>query len=496
MLVPLTFIDKAADGVGLSCCFVFQLPTATNEGERDELVDSIRQAAIRVVKKWPLLGGKPEWTRGGLAIRISESSDKQPNSRLGFSTITYDKPFHEAAGLSLPLPPLTSTPSAVYPVSDISFFRPSSVPRRLLGHWLFDKPLLHVHVSLFRDAVAVGVSVPHGVLDGTGVGILVRALDAELRGRTWDAPPLPNDDGNPLPAALDNLEADHTVSQQASKLSNRRLLQCWAPMSFLGMLALLTSMIWEQILGQSQARRAFLTDETLGRLASEVKGQVKDDTDGREFVSTGDVLVAWFLKTVHADEVNTRDQVHASAAYSARWLLDSHSPSPLSLYPSNLLFLYDLFPRPIPLSFLPTAPLATLARSSRGQLTLSRSLPVVSAVSRWMRNSRRLIPVRDSPFRLTNRPRAYRWFFSNHTALGLADLSLPHPSAAAADANNEQVVLPLSYFFFAGVGPVDPDHVITFQKVPGGVNVSGNMRKSRWEALARSIEALEAEGAA
>ncbi|GAA5857851.1 hypothetical protein JCM8547_006004 [Rhodosporidiobolus lusitaniae] len=501
MLVTLTELDSDSDMLALVPCFVFALPPSLDEDGRSALVEWLKGAAERVVEKWRMLSGTPERTKDGLwAIRLPDVDEQHPTrTTVGFSTAAYAQPYHLAAGLPSPLPPLSSSRSGVFPLTKRSFFRPSTLPQSLAGHMKHNHPLVHVHASLFPDTLAVGVSVPHGLLDGHGVGMLLQALRAELHGEEWGVPPLWEEGENPFTAALDRLKADETIAAQADGEPHLSVAASWRPFSVLGLLAFLVSVLVEVFGWKSEPRRVFLRQDLIDRLVQPVKEEVKRETGGKEFVSTGDVLVAWLLRTTQASDTNSGDNVIASAIYSPRFLLDSHSPSsssPLSLYPSACVFNYQLLPVPIPLSTLISTSFAALSLTFRRNLERYRSLPAIRSAlfHPGSQTSPSLVPIRDSPQlppflrRLVpwrkKAPHTHRFFFTNQCSLGMADLSLPHPTEEGED-------LPLVQYCLDVDMPIVPDHMVSIQKVDGGFTMSASMRRSRWDALKRAIEELE-----
>jgi len=51
-------------------------------------------------------------------------------------------------------------------------------------------PILSIHISTLDNCICVGVTVPHGVFDAVGLGLVLKALDCELKGLEWTPPPL------------------------------------------------------------------------------------------------------------------------------------------------------------------------------------------------------------------------------------------------------------------------------------------------------------------
>lgn len=90
---------------------------------------------------------------------------------------------------SLPLPPKpTASAAFLVPALPLSHFRHSASPTRSVSYASKNKPFLAIHVSVLPNCICVGISLPHGVVDATGFGMVVSALDAELNGREWEVP--------------------------------------------------------------------------------------------------------------------------------------------------------------------------------------------------------------------------------------------------------------------------------------------------------------------
>ncbi|GAA5857847.1 hypothetical protein JCM8547_006002 [Rhodosporidiobolus lusitaniae] len=510
MLLPLTHIDQALDVMALSSCFVFALPPSPDAEGRTALVARVKEAAERVVRKWKTLGGLPERSKDGVwAIHFPEDDDEQQfltRSAVAFTTADHAKPFHEVAGLSAPLPPLSASPSFVLSrPPPLHLFRPSSVPSTLADHAKRASPLIHVHVALFSDSVGVGISVSHGVLDGTGLGIFNRALAAELHGQEWEVPLTLVDGENPFATRLRRLEADERIAQQVKATPPPSDEEAWSLFSIGAIARLILNGAWEKLWWKNEMREAFLRAETVERLVERVKGEVKAETGGKEFVSTSDILTGWLFKAIHSEEGNTTDEAIASSIYSTRALLDKSFPSEPSLarYPSTAAVPFMLQATPLFLSTLASTPVSAIALAFRRNLEAFRSLPSLSLTARWILHGPAPVMRKDWPqlpafFRLfmpwtwlsslfgRRKPHIHRCFFSGMLGLGTADLTIPSPQ-------NEKEDLPFTFYYQAGIVPGGPDHLLAMQNVPGGITVCGSLRRSRWEALQRRVEELERE---
>ncbi|GAA5837889.1 hypothetical protein JCM11251_004690 [Rhodosporidiobolus azoricus] len=498
MLVPLTSLDTPTAAVAVTRCWVYGLSASLSSDQAAGYEGRLKAAAERMARKWTLLAGVPP---GRWAINVPDDLEETSKSRslVGFSSTTHDKPYHLAAGLPAPLAPLKEIPSTFSLEPKMPFFVPASVPSSFADHAKRQIPLLHVHLTFFTDAIALGVTLPHGAFDGTGYGLVLKALNAELHGEDWIVPPLFIE--NPLDRALDALVKDEEIEAQANDLPPS--LDGWGSPSFGGIVRLLSSMLSELYWWKAESRWLFLRQAVIDHLVEKVKGEVKEKTGGKEYVSTGDIITAWFLKAAHADESSLSGFVAASPAYNVRSLLatyttpSGYSPSAdLALYPHNSVVLYDLFPSPISLCSLASSSLADLALTFRRNLAVHRTLPALQALQRKL-NARpdpskpALLPQRNWPTFFpssssssSNGP-VHRWLTTNQMSLGVADLALP-------DEDGKD--LPLLYYSITGRAPLLLDHALAFQLVKGaGVTMIARVRSSRWESVKRAVEQLEKE---
>ncbi|GAA5973844.1 hypothetical protein JCM11641_003189 [Rhodosporidiobolus odoratus] len=495
MLVQLTPLDTQCDRIVLFPSFVVAR-ASSSPPENDysaQFVNQLKEATDRMLRKWPLLAGVPSGTWHVDVPDDIEQASKE-RSLFGFTAATQKRPYDEANDLENPLPPISARSSGCLPEPNLSFFRPSEAPNTLYDHEKRCLPLLHVHITLFPDVYAVGISLSHGIFDSTGIGLVIKALNAELHGLAWEAPPLFSD--NPLLRTLDNIARDKQIEAKVD--SSLPILLDWRPASSVGALfRFFTALVWEKLWGRFEQRYLFIRQELIDALAQEVKKDVQKETDGEGYVSTGDIFSAWLLRSAHSREGSTLNSVSLSPVYCARSLLDSYpdaaATGSFSRYPHNLALPYQLTPStPLPIAELVSAPLSSIALHFRRGTAAYRNLPMLRAT--WLkltRSNTTYLPYRDWP-ELPPLVRRFfvsgsyttRWIMSNQTVANLSGLSFPGPDGED---------LPLLAFYFPGIMPISMDHVLPFQQVgKEGVLVSGVMRMSRWESLLEEVKALEA----
>ncbi|GAA5893330.1 hypothetical protein JCM6882_008006 [Rhodosporidiobolus microsporus] len=503
MLVPLTVLDATSADIAITMGWVYGTETPLSAESMAAHEARLKEAAERVVRKWPLLAGVPKLLGPGRwAIDVPDDLEDTSKSRslVDFSSTTHQQPFHVAAGLPGAIPPLDKASSGVSAVADVALFCPSSYPSSLAALAKRQLPILHLHIAFFSDAIALGVTVAHGAADGTGYGMILRALDAELHGSgEWEVPPLFVE--NPLDKALEGLIKDEAVAKNPPAP-----LEGWSTFSFGGMLRMLVSMVVEFFWWKVESHSLFLRQAAVDHVVAKAKKEVEEETGGTDYVSTGDVITAWLLKAAHTDEAASSGSVAASAVYNLRSLLSTYttpsgfSPSStLALYPHNAVAPYDFFPSPLPLNTLSSTSLASLALTFRRTFEAQRTLTGLQAFQRAINagagsSMPAFLPHREwpslfspppaSPSTVTKGP-THRWMCANHMSLGLADLALP-----GADGAN----LPLLHYTLQARSPVQIDHGVGIQQVKGaGVTMGGQMRRSRWQSVRKAMEQLEKE---
>ncbi|GAA6002037.1 uncharacterized protein JCM10292_001810 [Rhodotorula paludigena] len=519
MLVPLTAIDTTCEFTQLCMCYVFSLQPGFTQTQTAEAIDRLKEATQRVVAKWPLLQGLPKKQKDKTwVIDVPDESAARPTF-FGWTTKTVFVPYHQAAGLSSPAPAFNARASGALPRPKRSLFRPSGVANSFAEHGKKRLPLLHVHVTTCTDALVVGLSMPHGAMDGTGFGLVMRAITAELHQKDWIAPPL-FEGANPWQQTLDALVDDDSVSAASDEkgLSGRSsgegemppAVGIWRKFTLWPSARLLSSMCVERVVFKNERGWISLKQATVDALVKRVKAQVKEETAGTEFVSTGDIVFAFVFKAIHSREAASSAGLAVGAVYRTVPLLatqvrsDGSKPRELPLYPHNAIAPYLLI-APLSLSEVAQLPLSTLALHMRRNLLGTKTLPQLRTCWPEIRNGGSL-PHRDWPSLFgtnvvrklcsdgpgTTRASKTRgkfvnyWGASNQMGLGMAGLAIPTTEGGAED-------LPLLSFNLDWIEPIEVDRLLMLTDTAIGVTVGGSMRRSRWKALRAKVDELERE---
>ncbi|GAA5950700.1 hypothetical protein JCM10213_006859 [Rhodosporidiobolus nylandii] len=441
VLLPLTARDCAIGGIGLSVAFALD----AKEGDLD--VEQLEAAVARVVEGWRFLAGRVVFRKelGTYAV-LAPLGPLPPNHKACSFTVSSTpskkSPFSN-------LPPLASSTGHRIPFPAVSLIKPASVPSSLAAYAKSEHPITAWHVSIFEDTTIVGLSVPHGCFDATGLGLVVKALDAELHGKEigWTG--------------------------------------AWPPSNIARLVA---NGAFESMWHKAEDGCVFVGKDLLADLVKEIKDKVQMESGGQEYVSEGDVLVNWFYKAVYQHDPSPPGSFFASCAVSLRELVATPGMQ-LDLYPHNAVSGYSLnssSPQTVA-TFLST-PLWQLALAHRRMLNASRTLPAVQRLLEWIETkttpSWPALPEADCGWinPLAQRETTGYWIYSNQLAANMTSISFP--SAATG------VKLPLKAFLELGTSL---DQFVTVNALDEGWIFGATMRRKRWDSVERTVRELEAQ---
>lgn len=234
---------------------------------------------------------RPQKTRWQLRIPLGDLPPKYRTYALTVST----SPDPLSRYLSLPL-------STISPTLPPALFVHPSTPISNASLAKSGQPLMHWHVTHFPSEggqlySCIGFGRSHGVFDGTAAALIVRALEAEMHGRTWDVPPLPEEgpNVNALQQALDNVVE---AAGGAEKVVDEREYGVYTVMGIWAALKFVAGHVWERWWWKAAGRIVILPQEAIAKLVDGVRTELdREDAQAEPVrVTTGDVLLAWMLK--------------------------------------------------------------------------------------------------------------------------------------------------------------------------------------------------------
>ncbi|KAJ7067831.1 hypothetical protein C8F01DRAFT_1115882 [Mycena amicta] len=340
-------------------------------------------ALTRVTSKWRVLAGRLEQIEGKKTWQLAVPLSPLPEAYRTFvlTETTSDVPI--STYINLPLEASSdSLPQ--------SLFLDSSTPRQNLDWVARDSPLTCWHVTHFPSrSVAqpayscIGFARSHGVFDGIGAATVMNALVAEMRGNEWPVPPLPPEGRNPNPII-------EVLNRSAPRIEG--IEAPYSPLGVKGSLWLLGWHLRERYWRGATHRIFVVPKECISLLVDPVKAAVRAASPELG-VTTGDVLVAWFLKILYATGTPPETIVHCSNFANFRDLIHQAGGESLATYPHNAF---------LPLPY-PTLTVKTIKSTPLPELTQqlcesrhSLSLAHVAAAQNILATNALTMPVHPS----------------------------------------------------------------------------------------------------
>ncbi|TFK43049.1 hypothetical protein BDQ12DRAFT_674301 [Crucibulum laeve] len=318
--------------------------------------EALGSALGRVTQKWRMLSGRLQSVKHGNGtkwhIRIPLGSLSPDYQTYALTTATSDLPLTHY--VTVPLPRLS--PSLPY-----SLLVHPSTPRNYAkwestGHPLTCWHLTHFPAETSEDGNAytsIGFARCHGVFDGVGAALVMRALIAEINGTEWEIPTLPQEGQNinPMQEILDPLLRSKDIKELETGD-----YRGFSVLGILGGLKLIGWHLREKFWRGAQRNVVLLPNPVVTAIVKRVRSELKDHSQRSEAVTTGDVLVAWIMKTVYADGTVPETTVYCSNLGSFRSHLPTKGGS-LATYPHNAFV-------PVPYPTLTVADINSLSLSS------------------------------------------------------------------------------------------------------------------------------------
>ncbi|KAJ5502737.1 hypothetical protein N7463_005611 [Penicillium fimorum] len=163
---------------------------------------------------------------------------------------------------------------------------------RELADWIYtDRPQLHIHAALFQDATLLTISYVHTFVDAISRTNFFNAWIAVLRGQEEDVPAFVPYDHDPL----------HTLGQEAPSQSYSNIGRVLSGFNLVMFgLRYMFEILWSPKLEEHPIRLP-------GRCVDQMRKTVLEDMAAtaprganteKLFVSEGDVVVAWWVRTM------------------------------------------------------------------------------------------------------------------------------------------------------------------------------------------------------
>ncbi|ORY11968.1 hypothetical protein BCR34DRAFT_537431 [Clohesyomyces aquaticus] len=409
-VIPLHHLDDTS--VNRAICLYFSM-RFDDVLDPDKLVGALEKLLER-----------PGWRKLGARLRLNEHKKLEYHVPQKYSparpAVQYTHASHHIPISEHPLgskmPKATSKLSisgALEPFREL--FWPQSKPLKL-ADWLYsDRPQLQLHIVSFSDTTLVTLTWLHTLLDAMGRNMLLRCWSAMLEGREDDIPEFYGYDFDPLASlgapktsteskpTADDDESEHVSLEQEPGeepyVLQDKVLTGWSFFSFV------IRFIWDLTVHRaehsrilcipasflSSLRRSALSDLSTVHPSTLVLN-TSDPANPTPFLSDGDILAAWWLRTLvpsqpWASTASPNKTIHFMNVFGMRDILTSTSPQLLPkgvAYISNCVSaIHTLFTY----SDILTKPLGLLAAQIRIDLTQQSTRAQVEAQVRLSRKS-------------------------------------------------------------------------------------------------------------
>ncbi|KAJ7667628.1 hypothetical protein DFH06DRAFT_223468 [Mycena polygramma] len=222
--------------------------------------------------------------------------------------------------------------------------RSEALPQNLFLHpltprqnseWIARRhPLTCWHVTYFPSRAAgepayscIGFARSHGIFDGIGAALFMRALVAEMQGKEWDVPPPPPEGFHPNPL-------DQALRRNAVEGKTDYPQPGYSVLGVKGVIWLAGWHLRERFWRGAIHRIFTIPKECILFLVDGVKAEVRHDNPDLQ-VTTGDVLVAWIMKVIYKTGTPPSQVLGLSNFASFRDLISDVADKSLAQYPHN-----------------------------------------------------------------------------------------------------------------------------------------------------------------
>ncbi|TFK62283.1 hypothetical protein BDN72DRAFT_827611 [Pluteus cervinus] len=301
-LFPLTLLDISPAGIGVNFTWLV----------RGRLDTELIQASIgRVTNKWRLLAGRVEFAKNEfpyplqLRIPLAPELDESKYKTFAFTETTSTVPLTQYVPLPIP---------TIHPALPHHLTCHQHTPKSAQEWIKRSLPLLWWHVTHFPsslggvgikdDYTCIGISFPHGVFDGMGCVLILRALQAEMYQRDWDVPP-PLQEGlnaNPL---LEIIEARTKELESGSEKGDGLNSMPYAFFENGGIwqvIRFVWRQFWQERWYGATKKTLVLPACTVKDLVDEVKEELQNEGITTR-ITTGDVIAAWLYKACYLPSI-------------------------------------------------------------------------------------------------------------------------------------------------------------------------------------------------
>ncbi|KAF7341607.1 hypothetical protein MSAN_02058100 [Mycena sanguinolenta] len=237
-----------------------------------------------VEHRFPRAGARLAFRNGVYELQIPEQFDSE-SPPFVFTVQEYPEIYSGSGRPEIPNV-LTGSEPCITPDPELeTFFHSPTCPKTPDEFVQHSAPLLHIHVSVFEDLTFLGFLAPHAVFDAVGARTLLDAWTRLLRGEdihsipgmAWDAQPFAPFESGPVNVEVQRgwFKADPPLRAQDKREDSPAELDPKDVRRFV------------------RVPKTFLQDAK-----TKIMDELRAEESG-EYVGSGDVLTAWWLKTLY-----------------------------------------------------------------------------------------------------------------------------------------------------------------------------------------------------
>ncbi|KAF9067141.1 hypothetical protein BDP27DRAFT_1329344 [Rhodocollybia butyracea] len=451
VILPLSNIDHGAHSLSVTYGYIV----------RSVKAEAIEAAVLRAASEWRLLAARvelnPQSQKYQLRVPLAESLPKD-YTLVKFTT-------SKVLGTTLhitSIDPESDTEAKILEKPPLNYFHHPTTVSALREYASKKTPIISVHVTETENCACVGITLPHGVFDGTGMGMVVKAFNCCLNNLPWTPPRLPVvnpnelDSKNILMEELERLKEAESISSEPSPGLDH-IKRDFGPAGFLSILSLIMAILKEKWWYKAAPGVIYLGPKVVTRIVEGVKKQATEE--GKGWVSTGDILVAFFLKAAYLDEGLTSMHILAGTGpVSLRKLLATSTGNDAFSEYTNNCHLSFAFPQ-LTVRQISAMSLYELALVHRRAIESVRNVSVVQEYEKWV---------------------------AAPSSTGGLDGKAPIPLKKSG----------IDGWIIAGfwhyMSPMFPDHAFTLNKLRGGYVLDGfsGIRPTRMASVERALEGI------
>lgn len=171
----------------------------------------------------------------------------------------------------------------------LSYFQPLTIARSNAEFAERNEPPISILVTKLKNIVCIGLNFPHGFCDGQGMSIIGEAINQELDspGKSKPCKPISLESGNLVEKNYEEVLLLEGKREGEEAYRDLCEVTSWNTAVFL------LDWLKEQLWHRATTKMVYVGQDIIASIVAEAK---KEAIAEGAFVSTNDIIMAWFLK--------------------------------------------------------------------------------------------------------------------------------------------------------------------------------------------------------